>query len=90
MLVGCNQISALNGINRNTAQRQAEAWVAEIYRGRQATVVCQNSDSDHNGYITCSVRVENDPVMSIECSAPYTFNDGCKLPTFQNMIQRTR
>lgn len=70
------------------ANEQARRWVNEMYPNETSHVSCQNADTDSNGYVSCTVRVGDHAPMSIECSVPYSLNEGCKIPVFQQMLQR--
>lgn len=51
-------------------------------------VSCAGTDSDHDGYVSCSLRVEgNDEPLLLECTrGEWTFTSGCKgaLPKLRN------
>lgn len=51
-------------------------------------VACASTDTDHDGYVSCSLRVEgNDAPILLECTrGEWTFTGGCKgaLPKLRN------
>ena len=63
---------------RRNAEGLANEWIAELYPEVQATdihVSCQAADSDHNGYVTCSVRIAEER-LNLECVAYTLVNPG--------------
>lgn len=52
----------------NVIKRQSNAeglaleWAAKIYPGEKATSICQGTDSDGDGYVSCTVKVGQDRV----------------------------
>jgi hypothetical protein len=81
------------GVYERHAREQAVIWTNEMYPNAESHIVCQNQDTDTNGYISCTVRVGNNEPIPIECANPgvfYTYNRGCRVTTLQNAIQRTR
>jgi len=61
------------------ALKYAHEYAAQLYPGEQATAVCQQVDTDSNGYLSCTLRV-GQQVLAIECADNYTIetNKGCR------------
>lgn len=70
------------------ATQEAQTWTREMYPNETSHVACQNSDTDSNGYVSCTVRVGERAPMGIECAVPLSMNNGCRIPPLQNMLQR--
>ena len=80
VLVGRSVLDLL-GVTRSVAQQEAEDW---IRRNKiAATADCAASDSDGNGYVSCSFVMHDGastrPIVPMECAAPATINRGCRL-----------
>lgn len=70
---------------RENATVQARTWVREMYpESRSTAVSCQGSDTDHNGYVSCTIRVADQHPTQIECASYVWFdwNRGCRVPRF--------
>jgi hypothetical protein len=78
-LVGCGDIEHAKASARSYARDLGYTAVG---------VSCTGTDSDGDGYVACSVRVEGqDAPIALECShGDFTFTEGCKLaPTYKMM-----
>lgn len=63
---------------RENADAAARTWVAEMYPEVPADgvhIICQGTDNDGNGYVTCSARVGEEH-LSLECYAYVVLNPG--------------
>jgi len=63
---------------RANASEEAHTWVHEMYPevpADQVHIVCQGTDTDGNGYVTCSARVGEEH-LSLECYAYVAVNPG--------------
>lgn len=74
-LVGCG--------SKAEAERGARKWATSM--GFQVqNVSCVDIDTDHDGYVSCSVSVKRQDgsldLMAIECAANFTMNEGCRAP----------
>ena len=43
-----------------------------------AAVMCQDYDTDGNGYVTCTIGSQGQRPESIECPTRFSFNSGCR------------
>ena len=78
-LVGCEdaeQRAQRMALTTDSARRFAQGF--EGVRG----VECSPRDSDHDGYVTCTVFLENNDFRNIECTT-----DGCKMKEDKQQIQ---
>ena len=41
-------------------------------------VMCQDYDTDSNGYVTCTIGAQGQRLESIECPIRFSFNSGCR------------
>jgi hypothetical protein len=69
LALGCT----IDGIDAKPAAR---LWAAEMGYKTQG-VSCAESDSDWDGYVSCSVNAEGQDPISIECG--YSYRIGCKM-----------
>lgn len=81
-----------SGQYQRRATEEANSWANEMYPGQPSRVSCQNSDSDYNGYVSCTVRVQNE-TLPIECANPdgmifVNYNHGCRMITYNNIRNR--
>ncbi len=68
------------------ANELAEEWVGEVFppaEARSARVTCQATDSDGNGYVSCTLNIERngeEQLIPIECHAYLVanFGDTCR------------
>lgn len=68
---------AASGTNQTHAEEQLRAYVA----GTQYTArSCRNRDTDANGYISCEALDKEGEITQLECAAPFTLNNGCRVP----------
>lgn len=88
VIVFLNVSMRATGQYQEHAVNQARAWTNEMYPNEISHISCQNADTDDNGYVSCTIRVGDHPPMGIECSVPMSMNNGCRIPLFQNVIQR--
>src|SRR5688572_29258786 len=73
---GCSNTS---GRNKKAAEEYAMEFAKKM--GEVITAVtCVNSDTDGDGYVSCTIfRKERDP-FGVECAGAWTLNEGCKIP----------
>ena len=68
--------------SRSEAQDGARQYAKDlgiVPRG----VSCADLDSDHDGYVSCSISTEQGGkliVIPVECAAKLTLNSGCRAP----------
>lgn len=80
---------------RPTAEREASAYLHQMYPDAQRThVTCMSYDTDSNGYVSCDAVVDDEQV-ALECGATamcfFACNNGCKLrPMLQTTPGRRR
>lgn len=49
-------------------------------------VSCMNMDSDGDGYVSCTARVEGQQQpVAIECASAYSFKSGCRMQKLSNL-----
>lgn len=76
----------LTGCERNLkepAEAAARKW-ANAMGFEDNKIVCVNSDSDQDGYVSCTMVSPDKKVTAIECvGSSYTFNEGCRIPKLQ-------
>lgn len=59
----------------DNAVELAHQWSSEIYGEDDVRISCQSTDSDSNGYVSCTVMHE-DQLIPIECASYVLFNLG--------------
>jgi len=71
------------------AVEQANAYANFMYPGKNARVQCVRLDSDHDGYVSCTIAYDAEnaitgltltETVAVECAAGFTFNEGCRIP----------
>lgn len=63
------------------AAKEARAYANEL--GIQLTgVSCVRTDSDGDGYVSCSLAKADGSLLAVECAIgmPFTWNSGCRVP----------
>lgn len=63
---------------RMKAEDNARVWVKNVpeYSGK---FTCMNTDSDGDGYCSCTVfRIKQDP-LAIECACGWGWREGCRM-----------
>jgi hypothetical protein len=72
LLFGCFE-------NHQELNKQVQAFCTNLgytYKGH----TCQDTDSDGDGYVSCTVRVQEEPIpIAIECKSMYRWGDGCRM-----------
>ena len=71
----------LTGHTHDVAQKEADAWIKEM--GLDAKASCADTDSDLDGYVSCTlvIRSEKGPhIEPLECAGSMTINKGCRAP----------
>ena len=74
--------TTMNGAQQQDATAQAITYGRTLY-GESATAMCVRSDSDGDGYVSCTLVYDsaNGKVnQAIECAAGFTLNEGCRTP----------
>jgi hypothetical protein len=74
---GCN--------NEEGAKKEAEKWSSQMYPGEKVNIVCQDVDTDGNGYVSCTIKPGDKNPIALECSVNLSWNDGCRLPILRNV-----
>lgn len=65
------------------AEHSAHTWIGEMFpEAQDVHIVCQGTDSDGNGYVTCSARIDNER-LNIECYdyVAFDFGNTCRETT---------
>ena len=71
------------------ATEQATNYANLMYPGKNARVQCVRLDSDHDGYVSCTIAYDAEnaitgltltETVAVECAAGFTFNEGCRIP----------
>lgn len=65
--------------NKRHAEEEARTFAADLYPGQNHRVSCMSTDTDGNGYVSCTLIVREQPIP-IECANRYsiTRNTGCR------------
>lgn len=76
----CTSCYNITGANKRAAEEHAHEWATDV-RLDVSHIVCGSSDTDHDGYVSCTFHVGED-VRTFEC-AGYSLimpHDGCREP----------
>lgn len=80
---GVSFLMNCSGLNKDTATKEATEWAKEVGI-ENANVSCVNSDTDSDGYISCTIAYKDDKgdlkVKAIECASKLSWNSGCRTP----------
>lgn len=69
----------VDGSTHDAATKSAEAYLKEL--GVEAGhISCAGTDSDGDGYVSCTVAKPNGELFGIECAGAITMNSGCRIP----------
>lgn len=78
---GCTCAANITGANHDKAIEAARQWGKEMGLDVKG-VSCANSDSDSDGYVSCTVSSAKTDgsvqIHPVECAAAYTLNSGCR------------
>ncbi len=69
----------MSGASKAEAQKQAKAWAAEMQLEPKA-IVCAGTDSDNDGYVSCTFNMPDGKILSFECAGAMNMNEGCRKP----------
>lgn len=74
--------TSVSGEDQTTAENEARDFARKL--GLKTTgVSCAKTDSDGDGYVSCTLSVEQangeSKVEAIECARALTINDGCRM-----------
>lgn len=86
-LVGC--INML-GLNKDAAEKNAKKWASDV--GLDVSkIVCGSSDTDGDGYVSCTFHVGED-IRTFECAGWKLLipHDGCREPKINVRSSRRR
>jgi prepilin-type N-terminal cleavage/methylation domain-containing protein len=78
--VAVSAVVASSGGGGQHATEAAHSWAQEMgYQIEKAS--CAGTDSDQNGYVSCTVRTSGpaSQLISLECASGYGLADGCRL-----------
>lgn len=67
--------------SKEVAEQEAIQFASTILNMKEAKATCMNKDSDHNGYVSCTVFGKIDgktQAIPIECATKYSLNEGCR------------
>ena len=77
MTTGCH-LAGNMGASKGEAEKQARAWAKEMDISVKK-IVCNGSDSDGDGYVSCSFNAGG-VITTYECAGAYNLNHGCRVP----------
>lgn len=85
MFLNCDAVTGFAGERRARAENDAKTYVRELHPSWTNTrALCQSTDSDNDGYVTCTVistmNGTDTPEEGIECRASVYFDyaRGCR------------
>lgn len=69
----------LTGAAQDTAQKEADAFLANM--GIRGKAICARSDTDGDGYISCPYTAEGkEGIQPLECASGLIMAEGCRPP----------
>lgn len=63
--------------DHGAAVKSAKQYVQDL--GIEGKVFCQDVDSDHDGYVSCTVSKSDGTLLALDCAGSTTFNTGCRV-----------
>lgn len=91
LMGGCSTCAAISGDHKREAEKQARKYAKELNMNVHA-LTCASSDSDGDGYVSCTLIEKVGPnkqgeitkmTHNIECAGAYNLNQSCRLPKFR-------
>jgi len=67
------------GIDGTKARKNADTFTRTALGATPKKITCQNTDSDGDGYVSCTVRDSEGELYALQCSGAFSFNSGCRL-----------
>ena len=69
----------VDGTSQREAEKGARAFAKEL--GVQISgLSCAGTDSDGDGYVSCTIAKTDGSLLAIECAGALTMNRGCRVP----------
>ena len=89
--IGMSAYGSISGANASKATEAATAYSVAMFGSQPAGVMCSNSDSDSDGYVSCDVKLPDGSIEQLQCPAWGSFfNDGCKSFRLMQNMNTTR
>ncbi len=80
ILLGGWWISAAKCVaDHHSAEKEFKSWAKSLgleYKGE----VCNNHDSDGDGYVSCNYTMPDGSVHTVECAGSFNMQHGCRAP----------
>lgn len=67
------------GADHHSAEKEFKVWAKGLgldYKGE----VCNNHDSDGDGYVSCTYSLPDGSVHTVECAGSFNMQHGCRAP----------
>jgi hypothetical protein len=71
--------SAESGADQVSAEEEAKKWAAKLGMDVKG-LSCVKTDSDGDGYVSCTIATEDGKTHAVECTSAWTRNAGCRTP----------
>lgn len=68
-----------SGADHHSAEKEFKSWAKSLgleYKGE----VCNNHDSDGDGYVSCNYTMPDGSVHTVECAGSFNMQHGCRAP----------
>lgn len=80
-VVGMLALLALGGCDYSGRAADAAREYADGLGLRMSGVSCVRSDTDGDGYVSCTLALPDGKLQPLECvGTPFTWNRGCRVP----------
>lgn len=80
---GCSTCASITGAHTEEAEKQGRVWAKDLGLDIKA-VKCAGSDSDGDGYISCTIievlKDGDTRIHNKECAGAYNLNESCRDP----------
>lgn len=86
-----NCFSGISGLDNKTAKQEAEQFAKDVGLNVKG-INCANTDSDHDGYVSCTLSIEdkdgNINLQGVECATKVNINSGCRVQKIGNFVRK--
>ncbi len=67
------------------SRQSARSWASQMYPNERTTsVMCQTFDTDGDGYLSCSIRINEYQPIALDCPVIMSFNKECRMSRTTN------
>ena len=64
---------------RRASEKEARTWAHDLGLNVER-VVCNDNDSDGDGYVSCTLATKDGATQQVECRGAWSWGHGCRVP----------